>query len=67
MGNFEWGKLGFGSGMGFTLAGSTFAGLASGYFLDKHLNTSPIFTLVLFVLGTVGGFIYIYSEIRKIK
>ncbi|MEI6845944.1 MAG: AtpZ/AtpI family protein [Candidatus Firestonebacteria bacterium] len=67
MSDFNWGKLGFASGLGFTLALSTFGGLAAGYFLDKYLKTSPVFTLVLFVLGTAAGFYYIISEIRKMK
>ncbi|OGF47603.1 MAG: hypothetical protein A2452_07630 [Candidatus Firestonebacteria bacterium RIFOXYC2_FULL_39_67] len=67
MSDFDWGKLGFASGLGFTLAISTFGGLAAGYFLDKYLNTSPVFTLILFVSGTVAGFFYIFIEARKIK
>jgi len=53
--------------MGFTIVLSTLAGLAGGYFLDKYLDTSPLFTLVLFVIGTIAGFYYIIKEAKKLK
>ncbi len=67
MSDFNWSKLGFASGMGFTIVLSTLAGLAGGYFLDKYLDTSPLFTLVLFVIGTIAGFYYIIKEAKKLK
>ena len=67
MSDFDWRKAGLASGLGFTLAISTFGGLAAGYFLDKYLNSSPIFTLTLFILGTAAWFYYIFSEVKKIK
>lgn len=67
MSDFNWSKLGFASGVGFTLVLSTFTGLAAGYFLDKYLNTSPVFMLIFFIVGTVSGFYYIIKEARKLK
>jgi len=67
MSDFDWKKAGFASGLGFTLVGYTFGGLAAGYFLDKYIETSPLFTLLFFVLGTAGGFYYIITEVKKIK
>ena len=67
MSDFDWKKAGSASGLGFTLAASTFGGLGAGYFLDKYLGTTPVFTLILFVLGTAAGFFYIFQEARKIK
>ncbi len=67
MKDFKWSNLGFASGMGFTLVLSTFAGLAGGYFLDKYLESSPVFTLIFFVIGTVSGFYYIIKEAEKLK
>ena len=67
MSDFNWSKLGFASGMGFTLVLSTFSGVAAGYFIDKYLGTSPVFTLILFVTGTVSGFYYIIKEAKKLK
>jgi F0F1-type ATP synthase assembly protein I len=37
----------------------TFAGLAAGYFLDRILHTSPVFTIIMLLLGIAAGFIYI--------
>ncbi len=35
-------------------------GLLLGYFLDKWLDTAPIFIISLFLLGVAGGFISIF-------
>ncbi|HBR69731.1 MAG TPA: hypothetical protein DEA55_10195, partial [Rhodospirillaceae bacterium] len=35
-------------------------GLILGYFLDKWLDTAPIFIISLFLLGVAGGFISIF-------
>ena len=39
----------------FVLVGSVVIAAGLGYLLDKHFNTSPIFTLVLGALGFAGG------------
>jgi ATP synthase protein I len=45
--------------LGFTLVMCTFAGLAAGYFLDRILHTSPVFTIIMLLLGIAAEFIYI--------
>jgi len=59
------------SGMSFALrlgadliAGVT-VGSAIGYFLDRWLNTSPIFLLIFLLLGTVAGFMNIYRASQR--
>ena len=39
----------------FVLVGSVVIAAGLGYLLDKHFNTSPIFTLLLGALGIRGG------------
>jgi F0F1-type ATP synthase assembly protein I len=47
----------------FVLVGSMLIGAAVGYFLDRWLHTSPLFTLLLGGLGFAGG---IYEVIRRL-
>jgi F0F1-type ATP synthase assembly protein I len=47
----------------FVLVGSVVIAAGLGYLLDKHFNTSPIFTLVLGALGFAGG---MYELIRRL-
>ena len=58
-------KLGWATGLGITLAVSTFLGLGIGVFLDGKLNTSPIFTIGLFVLGTAAGFYTVFIKVKN--
>ncbi len=39
---------------------------AAGFLLDKVLGTLPIFLLVGLGLGLVGGFYYVYLEMKKL-
>jgi ATP synthase protein I len=39
----------------FTMIGGVLIGGGAGYFLDRWLHTSPVFTLILGLLGFVGG------------
>lgn len=48
--------LGFMSSVGIAMVAATFIGLAMGIYLDKWLDTSPWFTLILLFLGIVSGF-----------
>lgn len=51
------------SSLGLTLVVATAMGFTAGYYLDKWLNTSPWFTLILFVLGVIAGFWTIIKEV----
>ena len=62
-----WAAAGRLSGLGLTLAAVIVIGLFIGINLDKKFGTAPIFTLILLVAGIVGGFIYIFNEVRSIK
>lgn len=43
--------------LGFMLVFSTFAGLGAGLLIDKATGLSPLFTVLLFLLGIAAGFI----------
>jgi F0F1-type ATP synthase assembly protein I len=47
----------------FVLVGSMLIGAGLGYFLDRRLHSSPVFTLVLGGLGFAGG---IYEVVRRL-
>lgn len=54
------------SSIGFTLVFSTFLGLVGGIFLDKKLNTIPLFTIVFLILGIVIGFVNIFRVVNRL-
>jgi F0F1-type ATP synthase assembly protein I len=47
------------------LVASVGIGGGVGYFLDKRLHTSPIFTLILGLLGFAGGMIQLVKRLSK--
>jgi len=55
-----WQGLASAGSLGFTLVGSTFLGLFAGYYLDRWLQTSPWFTILLLLFGIAAGFLNIF-------
>lgn len=53
-------------GVGFAFVLTVVIPAAAGFFLDKVLGTLPFFLLVGFGLGLVGGFYYVYLEMKKL-
>jgi len=51
--------------IGTRLVASTFTGLAIGYYTDRWLGTSPLFTLLLLVLGIAAGFYNMYRMAKR--
>ena len=47
------------------LVASVGIGGGAGYFLDKHFHTSPLFTLILGLLGFAGGMIQLVRRLSK--
>jgi F0F1-type ATP synthase assembly protein I len=43
--------------LGFEFGGIVVAGVLAGYYIDAHLGTAPLFTLLL-TLGGMGGALY---------
>ena len=52
--------------LGINLVVSSAVGSVLGFFLDKWLNTKPIFMIFLFFVGLFAGFRQIFKEIKKI-
>jgi F0F1-type ATP synthase assembly protein I len=50
-------KAGRFAALGFEFAGTVVAGVLAGYYLDSHLGTPPLFTLLLTLAG-MGGALY---------
>jgi len=61
-------SLGFLSSIGISLVASILIGLAMGYYLDQWLDTRPMFTLIMLLIGIISGFrnVYILTT-REIK
>jgi len=50
-------KAGRFAAFGFEFAGTVVAGVILGYYIDEHLGTPPLFTLLLTLTG-MGGALY---------
>ena len=53
------------SEIGFVLLIAVLAGVLGGYWLDQHLGTVPVFVLVGFAIGTVGGAVACWQLIAR--
>lgn len=53
------------SSMGLEMFGIIGVFTAGGYFLDKKLNTSPIFLIILLLISVSGSFYRIYKQTIK--
>ncbi len=53
-------SLGFLSSVGISLVASILIGLAMGVYLDQWLDTRPLFTLIMLLIGVISGFRNVY-------
>ncbi len=53
-------SLGFLSSIGISLVISMLIGLAMGFYLDQWLDTRPMFTLIMLLIGIIAGFRNVY-------
>jgi len=62
-------SLGFLSSIGISLVISMLIGLAMGFYLDQWLDTRPMFTLIMLLIGIIAGFRNVYilttRELRR--
>lgn len=62
-------SLGFLSSIGISLVISILIGLAMGFYLDQWLDTRPMFTLIMLLIGIIAGFRNVYilttRELRR--
>ena len=47
--------------VGIELMVAMFVSLAAGFFLDKYLETTPLFIIIFFLLGVAAGFRNVYK------
>jgi ATP synthase protein I len=50
--------------VGTEIVASTVIGLGMGYYIDKWLDTRPLFLLVFFLFGVIAGFLNLYRVVR---
>jgi len=53
------------AGLGIDLFVSTIVGAVIGYFIDKNMDSFPVFFLIFLVLGAASGFWTIYKRLQK--
>jgi len=58
-------QMAYASSIGFAFVLLIFGGLFVGNWLDKKMGTSFFFTVLLFIMGVVGGFRILYVLISK--
>jgi len=58
-------QMAYASSIGFAFVLLIFGGLFLGNWLDKKMGTSFFFTVLLFIMGVIGGFRNIYVLIGK--
>ena len=58
-GGHQWGLR-----VGLEIVTSTMIGLAIGFFLDRWLDTRPLFLILFAILGIAAGFINLYQDGR---
>ena len=51
--------------LGITMVACTAIGLAIGLFLDKHLKTGSVLTIVFFALGIAAGIKQVVKELTR--
>ncbi len=58
----EWMKY---SSLAFQIVGTMIAGIAGGYYLDKYLNTSPVFLMSLLIIAVIAVLVIIIKTSSK--
>lgn len=60
-----WEKVGYYSSLGIILPAGAVGGLGLGWVLDRWLHTSPLFTLILCLVGAGAGVIDILRVLTR--
>jgi F0F1-type ATP synthase assembly protein I len=60
-----WTQVAYYASLGFILPAAAAAGYGLGWLLDRWLHTSPVFSIVLTMLGAAGGFIEILKMMKR--
>jgi ATP synthase protein I len=60
-----WAQIGFYSSLGLILPAGAVGGFGLGWLLDRWLHTSPVFSLILGLLGAAAGLIDILRVLTR--
>ena len=60
-----WAQAAFYSSLGFIIPGAVVGGILLGWFLDDHLHTYPILSIIGGIAGAVGGIMEIYQLLTR--
>ena len=52
--------------IGLTIVGALGISLIIGYYLDKYLNTRPLFLIIFLFVGLISGFYNVYVSVNKL-
>lgn len=60
-----WTQVAYYSSLGFVLPASALIGYGIGWLLDRWLHTSPVLSIVITMLGGVGGFLEVLQMLKR--
>ena len=60
-----WAQVAFYSSLGFIIPGAVVGGALLGWFLDEHLHTTPILSIIGGIAGAFGGIVEIYQILTR--
>lgn len=60
-----WTQVAYYSSLGFIVPAAAVAGFGIGWLLDRWLHTSPVFSIVITMLGAAGGFLELLQMLRR--
>ena len=60
-----WAQAAFYSSLGFIIPGAVVGGVLLGWFLDEHLHTYPILSIIGGIGGAIGGIVEIYQILTR--
>lgn len=60
-----WAQAAFYSSLGFIIPGTVVGGVLLGWFLDEHLRTYPILSIIGGIGGAIGGIVEIYQILTR--
>lgn len=60
-----WAQVAFYTSLGFIIPGAVVGGILLGWFLDEHLHTAPVLSIIGGVAGAIGGIVEIYQILTR--
>jgi ATP synthase protein I len=61
----EFVEIGRLSSVGFALVAAVMIGYFIGAFIDKHVNSTPIFTIIFVIIGAGAGIANVFRTVGK--